>query len=94
MQVLISAKSYDEAVAMLETAPVTAPVYYITAGSLPDQGAVLTRDRNSLADLVTLNATDLQQGPVDTWYLLQTNYVSPCTFISEKHCMVKVLCCN
>ncbi|XP_064402990.1 N-acylethanolamine-hydrolyzing acid amidase-like [Halichondria panicea] len=73
-QVLTSATSYDEAVAMLGTKPVTAPVYYITAGSLPNQGAVLTRDRNALADVVTLNAPDLQQEPADTWYLLQTNY--------------------
>ncbi len=75
-QVLTVATSYDEAVMMLEKEPVTAPVYYITAGSLPNQGAVLTRDRNSLADIITLNTTNSTNGATgDRWYLLQTNYV-------------------
>ncbi len=61
---------------MLESEPVTAPVYYITAGSLPSQGAVLTRDRNSLADIIALNTSDsTSPAPGGRWYLLQTNYV-------------------
>lgn len=58
---------------MLQSEPVTAPVYFITAGMLPNQGAVLTRDRNKLADIITLNATSDQAN--NRWYLLETNYV-------------------
>ena len=77
LQVLTTAKSYAEAVNMLKKESLTAPVYFITAGSQPNQGAVLTRDRNKLADAFSLNTSDIDiQEPANRWYLLQTNYVS------------------
>lgn len=77
LQVLTYAKSYAEAVDMLKRESLTAPVYFITAGSLPNQGAILTRDRNKLADALSLNTSDIDlQGSANRWYLLQTNYVS------------------
>ena len=47
---------------MLQSEPVTAPVYFITAGMLPNQGAVLTRDRNKLADIITLHERHVRPG--------------------------------
>lgn len=52
--------------------PLSSPTYYIIAGSEPNEGAVLTRDRNTLLNLWSLNVTK----PVaHNWYLLETNYV-------------------
>ena len=51
----------------------TAPVYFIMAGSQPGEGAVITRDRNFLTDLWALNVS---ASVPNSWYLLETNYVS------------------
>lgn len=72
IQVLNSAKSYDEAVQMLSKSYIAAPVYYTVAGSEPDQGAVVTRDRNILNDLWQLNVSSSDP---NSWYILETNYV-------------------
>lgn len=70
---LLTADSYEASLHLLSKEVVTAPVYYITAGTQPGQGAVLTRDRGSLRDLWALNTTT---APPNSWYLLETNYVS------------------
>ena len=72
-QILSTATTYEEAVKILKGESLTAPVYYIVAGSLPSQGAVLSRDRNFLADLWVLNVSSAVP---NSWYLLETNYVS------------------
>ena len=72
MQVLTDAKSYDEAVEMFSKQYIAAPAYYIVAGSRPNQGAVITRDRNILNDLWQLNVSSSDP---NSWYLLETNYV-------------------
>ncbi len=58
---------------MLHMEPLTSPTYFIIAGSEPNEGAVLTRDRNTLANLWSLNVST---AVADSWYLLETNYVS------------------
>ena len=71
-QVLTEAKSYDEAVQMLSQHYIAAPAYYIVAGSKPNEGAVITRDRNILNDLWQLNVSS---NDPNSWYILETNYV-------------------
>ena len=72
LQVLTHAKSYNEALDMLNKHYLAAPVYYILAGSKPNEGAVITRDRNILVNLWQLNVST---SAPDSWYLLETNYV-------------------
>lgn len=67
--------SYDEAVQMLSKHYIAAPIYYIVAGSKPNEGAVITRDRNVLNDLWQLNVSS---NDPNSWYLLETNYVCYC----------------
>ncbi|XP_065911752.1 N-acylethanolamine-hydrolyzing acid amidase-like [Dysidea avara] len=70
-QVLTHARSYDEALDMLNKHYLAAPVYYILAGSKPNEGAVITRDRSILVNLWQLNVS---ASVPDSWYLLETNY--------------------
>ena len=72
IQTLNDAQSYDEAVEMLSKRYIAAPTYYIVAGSRPNEGAVITRDRNILSDLWQLNVSSSDP---NSWYLLETNYV-------------------
>ena len=72
LQVLTHARSYDEALDMLNKHYLAAPVYYILAGSKPNEGAVITRDRSILVNLWQLNVS---ASVPDSWYLLETNYV-------------------
>ena len=73
MQVLTESSSYIEALEALESEPLTAPAYFIMAGSQPGAGAVVTRDRNFLTNLWVL---DVSASVPNSWYLLETNYVS------------------
>lgn len=60
---------WQDAVAVLKSVRLAAPVYYIIAGTGANQGVVLTRDREFTRDDWKMpNPT----GPA--WYLLQTNY--------------------
>jgi hypothetical protein len=59
---------YDAAYARLSNTKVLAPVYYILAGVEPNQGVVITRDRQQVNDYYPL---DNDEG---RWYLVQTNY--------------------
>ena len=72
VQVLTNAKSYDEAVEMFSKQYIAAPIYYILAGSQPNQGAVITRDRNILSNFWQLNVSSSDP---NSWYLMETNYV-------------------
>ena len=85
LQVLTMATSYNEAIQLLQKEPLSAPVYYITAGSQPNEGAVLTRDRNFLTDLWPLNVSS---SVPNSWYLLETNYVSEVGKISHAMAIV------
>lgn len=66
--------------------PLVAPVYYIIAGSGPNEGAVVTRSRKKCIDLWLLNSSNSSSTKgndtlLEQWYLLETNYVSeqlPC----------------
>jgi N-acylethanolamine-hydrolysing acid amidase len=69
--VLLNDKSYQSAVESISTEKITAPTYYILAGTQPGEGVVLTRDRNTLADKWTVSATPTTSG---SWYILETNY--------------------
>jgi|688.fasta_scaffold1039727_2 acid ceramidase len=62
-----SVETYDDAVVALANTPILAPCYYIVAGPLPLQGAVVTRDRSVAADVWKL-------GSNSTWFLAETNY--------------------
>ena len=73
MQVLTESSSYIEALEAMESEPLTAPAYFIMAGSQPGAGAVVTRDRNFLTNLWVL---DVSASVPNSWYLLETNYVS------------------
>ncbi len=70
---LTAAQSYDDAIDQLKKEVLSAPVYYISAGSQPNQGAIITRDRNDLRQFLPLNVS-LTTDP-NSWYLLETNYV-------------------
>ena len=72
-QVLTVAQSYDDAINQLKEEVLSAPVYYISAGSQPNQGAIITRDRNVVRKFTPLNVS-LNTDP-NSWYLLETNYV-------------------
>ena len=74
-QVLTTVSSYKEASELLQKETLAAPVYYIVAGSEPNEGAVVTRDRNFLRDLWVLNVSS---SVPNSWYILETNYVSTC----------------
>ena len=85
VQVLTDAESYDEAVQMLSKRYIAAPAYFIVAGSKPNEGAVITRDRNVLSDLWQLNVSSSDP---NSWYILETNYV--CTLLQTGYITSKV----
>jgi predicted choloylglycine hydrolase len=67
-QVLENATDYNSAIQLLADSPIIAPVYYIVSGVNSDEGAVITMNRDSVANLAML---DVEGG---IWYLVQTNY--------------------
>ena len=88
---LTSAQSYDDAINQLKQEALSAPVYFISAGSQPNQGAIITRDRNFLRKFLPLNVS-LTLDP-NSWYLLETNYVRckiaiAVKFYSYKHALL------
>lgn len=80
-KVLTESASYAEALSMLERALLTAPAYFIMAGKQAGQGAVVTRDRNFLTDLWALN---FSVSVPNSWYILETNYVSRHTQVHNR----------
>jgi hypothetical protein len=65
---LENATSYTEAVQMLASAHLAAPVYYIVSGVSKNEGSVITMNRNSVAHIAKL---DVDNG---IWFLAQSNY--------------------
>ena len=63
------ARNYTEAKNMLINKPITAPVYFTISGTEKNEGAIITRDRLSSADVWELN----DQSSTD-WVIVQTNY--------------------
>lgn len=63
--ILQTCKTYDCAYQQLHDTPVIAPSYMIVAGLKENEGAVITRDRFSVAHVDNLTN--------DKWYVLQTN---------------------
>ncbi|EDO37695.1 predicted protein, partial [Nematostella vectensis] len=59
---------FPQAVNELSSAPMFDDSYYIVGGVKPDQGAVVTRNRLSTADVWMLDA---EKG---SWFLVETNY--------------------
>lgn len=71
--------SYVDAMESLKLTPLMAPVYYITAGSGLNEGAVITRDKTKYIDLWLLSAgSHHNSSQKSDWYLLETNYVNSC----------------
>jgi len=60
--------SYSDAVKYLSNVHLTAPCYIIIAGTRPNQGIVITRDRMDTKDKWTMKEA------IGGWYLLETNY--------------------
>ncbi|XP_077977688.1 N-acylethanolamine-hydrolyzing acid amidase-like [Glandiceps talaboti] len=60
--------NFDEAVHMLSTEQIIAPVYYIIGGMKPGEGAVITRDRLASKDVWKLDSSN------ERWFLVETNY--------------------
>ena len=65
--------TYAGAIGALSKGDVMAPAYFIVAGTKPGEGAVMTRDRDSVRDLWSLGTI---HSNVQSWYILETNYVS------------------
>jgi len=68
-EVMEKADSYDEAMRLLSTTPLMAPVYYIVGGNSSGQGAIVTRSRENTVDVTSLNVSQ-----PNGWYILETNY--------------------
>ncbi|XP_072040856.1 acid ceramidase-like [Amphiura filiformis] len=66
--VLLDAQSYDAAKDYIVKSKLLAPAYFILGGSKSGQGAIITRDRESCAEVRSLNPKN------GTWFLLETNY--------------------
>ena len=61
---------FETAVKIFSSAPLIAPCYFIVGGVKPNEGVVITRDRNGTANATELNVKS------DRWYVLETNYDS------------------
>lgn len=59
---------YEKALVFLSDKPLIAPCYLIIGGTVPSQGAVITRDRIAVLDFMKLHP---EKGD---WYVLETNY--------------------
>jgi N-acylethanolamine-hydrolysing acid amidase len=59
---------YKGVVATLSNTPLITPSYLIVAGIQPSEGVVITRDRSSAINIMSLNPGN------GTWYVLETNY--------------------
>ncbi len=58
--------TYEQALVFLADKALIAPCYIIIAGTMPHQGAVITRDRIAALDLWKIDS--------EKWYLVETNY--------------------
>ncbi|XP_070568770.1 N-acylethanolamine-hydrolyzing acid amidase-like [Ptychodera flava] len=67
-ETLTKTDNFEDAVKMLSTPQIIAPVYFIIGGVSPGEGAVVTRDRLQARDVWRL---DVKNG---RWFLVETNY--------------------
>lgn len=65
----LTAENYTQAKNMLITHAITAPVYFTISGTERNEGAIITRDRLSAADVWELDLTSSTD-----WAIVQTNY--------------------
>jgi hypothetical protein len=72
--VLETAESYPDALKRLVSEPLISESYIILSGVSSGEGAVVTRNRTTAADVWTLSAEDTPQTKKQTWFLLQTNH--------------------
>ena len=77
IQVLEQENSYDSALNSLMTVKITAPAYFIVAGTEPGQGRVITRGRNTVEGFWQLGTVPEPLKTAGNWYVLETNYVCP-----------------
>lgn len=68
-KVLENATDFNQAVDMFMNEEFAAPCYLIVSGVNENEGVVITRDRDGVANLTRLNASDPEQ-----WFIVQTNY--------------------
>ncbi|XP_074130717.1 N-acylethanolamine-hydrolyzing acid amidase isoform X2 [Sminthopsis crassicaudata] len=65
---LEEAENFEAAVIKLAKTPIVADVYYIVGGVSPKEGVVITRNRQSPADIWPLDPTNGE------WFRVETNY--------------------
>jgi len=61
---------FEDAIGVLSTTPLIAPVYYIVSGNSSSQGAIIARDR----DWSSIRKLGDSQKSDGSWYLCETNY--------------------
>eukprot|EP01016_Furgasonia_blochmanni_P053147 TRINITY_DN8550_c0_g1_i2.p1 TRINITY_DN8550_c0_g1~~TRINITY_DN8550_c0_g1_i2.p1 ORF type:complete len:388 (-),score=49.05 TRINITY_DN8550_c0_g1_i2:35-1198(-) len=67
--VLENAVSWQDALAMLNTTKIAAPVYYILSGTKHNEGVIISRGRETVDDIEFLDCNGSEQ----KWLLVQTN---------------------
>ncbi|XP_048236999.1 acid ceramidase-like [Haliotis rufescens] len=65
--VLETAETYSEALTMLRSSPLLAPIYYILGGRTSGEGSVISRDKDDAIDVWPMASAG-------GWYVLETNY--------------------
>lgn len=68
--VLENSKTYEEAVEFLKKEGLISPAYFIISGLGPEDGIVITRNRNSVHD--TISISDVKKNGKN--FIVQTNY--------------------
>jgi hypothetical protein len=69
--VMEKAVNFNQAVDVLQSNDLIAPVYFIVGGVQQNEGVVITRTQNEVVDVWRL---DLSSTGIEKWYLLETNY--------------------
>jgi len=80
--------SFDDAVTFFSTAKLSSASYFILGGVRAGEGAVITRNRDSVADAWKLNVR------AGRWYLVETNYdhdKQPGTGDDRRHPLIRAM---
>lgn len=83
-EALLAAPTFDDAVQQLSDVKMVAPLYFIMAGANKGEGAVITKNRQGLADAPNHKSV-LLLNESDTYYLAQTNW-DPWMPIDSEQC--------
>jgi len=83
-EALLGVTTFDGAVKHLADVKIVAPLYFIMAGANPGEGAVITKNRNGLANLPN-NKSVLLLNESNKFYLSQTNW-DPTIPIDAEQC--------